>query len=64
LHRDTGSTCTTPDSGSVAALTSNYVKMLLPEGAAHPNTILDVRVTGIDAGQLLGIPSTAARVPV
>jgi threonylcarbamoyladenosine tRNA methylthiotransferase MtaB len=44
------------DQASVLALTSNYLRMLLPGAMLQPNTLLDAQVIGIDACRLLGTP--------
>ena len=42
--------------GSVVALTSNYLKLLLPDTGIRPNTLVDARVRQVQAGQLFGTP--------
>jgi hypothetical protein len=56
LHQSHESGDKAVQGGSVVALTSNYLKLLLPDSRILPNTLVDARVRQVHAGQLFGTP--------
>jgi threonylcarbamoyladenosine tRNA methylthiotransferase MtaB len=53
LH-DRSDAQSTPAGPSMMALTTNYLRMILPEAKIPPNTLLEARLAGVRAGFLVG----------